>query len=268
MEQKLKEQFPQWCSSNKDYATVLTNDIDSLLGCMIEQMVKGNKINYFYDFNSLFVMDKNVKKPLLGIDLANNGCCWDNHVTLINDNDRINPNSANLNTINRINKDNYFKKYAGSTALLMWSYYGLSLPKTDEGKIALLSIDSAFLGHYDSRFKRIHNNYFEQLGFTKLIDLLNRTSKNDYFNIQRKHKIKAPIKLDDSGILVTQLPLVELQGLFDVPIDLPKKQFTMSHKWQSKNGQLNSIGSKKDLEGKIISFALTGRNKFSYTYAK
>lgn len=268
MEQKLKEQFPKWCSSNKEFSTVLTNDIDSLLGCMIEQMVTGNDINYFYDFNSLFVMDKYIQKPLLGIDLANNGCCWDNHVTLIDENDKINPNSANLNTINRINKDNYFTKYAGSTALLMWSYYGLSLPETDEGKIALLSIDSAFLGHYDSRFKYIHNNYFEQLGFTELIDLLNRTSKNDYFNIQQEYKIKAPIKLNENGILVTQLPLAELQGIFDVPIELPKQLFTKSHRWQSKNGQFKNINSKRDLEGKVISFALTGKNKFSYTYAK
>lgn len=68
MNEKLKGKFPKWCFEDEQYATVLTNDIDSLLGCTIEKQVKGNKINYFYNFEAMYVQDENDSLEKLGID--------------------------------------------------------------------------------------------------------------------------------------------------------------------------------------------------------
>ena len=270
MNEQLKDRFPKWCFDNRQFATVLTDDIDSLLGCMIEKYVKGNEINHFYDFNKLYVMDKNVRLPMLGIDLAlHKGYSWDNHCIRINKDDYVNPLTANLNAIRNIHTGNYFDKYAGSTVLIMWSFYDLPLPKTKLGKMLLLCIDSAYLGHYDSRFKKEHNRYLEFMGFNELIDLLNETDVQEYENLLKGYKLNAKnggkIRLNNEGYLHTQLPLQDLQGLFDIQLELPAEQFTKTHEWEIGYGNTNIVQSKNQL-GSIISFAVTGKNRFSYTH--
>lgn len=269
MDKRLKNKFPKWCFSNKEFATVLTDDIDSLLGCSIEKMVKGNEINYFYDFNKLYVADQDNNKSILGIDLAlHKGYCWDNHCVRINKDDYVNPLTANINAIRNIHSENYFDKYAGSTSLMMWSFYDLPLPKTKLGKMLLLAIDSSYLGHYDDRFKQAHNRYLELLEFSELIDLLNQTKKEDYEKLIKRYRLNAKnggkIYLDKDGYLQTELPLRELQRFFGIPLELPDSQFTKTHEWDSRYGNTFNVKSKDEL-GNIISFAMTGKNRFSYT---
>ena len=269
MDKRLKNKFPKWCFSDKEFATILTDDIDSLLGCMIEDYVKGNKINYFYDFNKLYVADKDNNRSMLGIDLAlHKGFCWDNHCIRINKDDYVNPLTANINAIRNIHSGNYFDKYAGSTALIMWSFYDLPLPETKLGKMLLLAIDSAYLGHYDDRFKQVHNKYLELLGFSELIDLLNQTQEKDYEKLIKQYKLNAKnggkIYINKDGYLQTELPLRELQRFFCIPLELPDSQFTKTHEWDSRYGNTYNIKSKDEL-GNIISFAMTGKNRFSYT---
>ncbi|SDC80645.1 hypothetical protein SAMN05421663_104164 [Terribacillus halophilus] len=269
MDKKLKSQFPEWCFSNENgqFQTVLTDDLDSLVGCAIESKVRGNEINHFYNFNRLFIGDKTDTRKLLGIDLAlHRGRSWCNHVVRIGRNDYVNPLTANINAIFNIYSGNYFQKYALSTALLMWSFYDLPLPETKEGKMLLLSIDSGFLGHYDQRFKSVHNKYLRLLGFEELIDLLNNTTKNDYFVLQSKYQTKAKIRLDDSGNLKSNLPLNEISQLIGLPLQLPSIQFTLRNRWKEKSDYTYSTPTKSKLGDNIISFALTGRNRFKYTY--
>lgn len=268
MKRELKEKLPNWCFDDKEYATVLQGDLDSLLGCAIEEQVNGNEVNHFYNFNKLYVMDKNVRKPLLGIDLAlHNGRSWCNHVVKISEDDYVNPRTANLNVVMDIHSGNYFQKYAGSTALLMWSFYGLPLPETEVGKKLLLCIDSGFLGHYDNRFKQAHNKYLRLMGFEELIDILNNTSKSEFFELQQRYKTKASITMDKDGYLQTNLPLESLSKELGIQLELPQQQFKQSHQWKSKmDFTYNGIKSKDQIGEKLISFALTGRNKFKYTY--
>src|SRR5690606_37808525 len=72
MKDKLKERFPEWCSdfTQGQYNTILTDDLDSLLGCAIEKHVKGNEVNYFYEFDNLYIADQTDKRKAIGIDLA------------------------------------------------------------------------------------------------------------------------------------------------------------------------------------------------------
>lgn len=267
MKNKLKERFPKWCSdyTQNQFVTCLTDDLDSLLGCAIERHVKGNKVNYFYDFDKLFVSDQTVDKKIIGIDLAlHEGKNWDNHVVRVSENDKVNPQSANINALLKVHSGNYFKKYAMSTVLTMWSFCGLPLPKTKEGKMILLAIDSSFLGHYDNRFIDTHTAYLDLLGFDDLIDLLNETTKGDYFNIQQKYNLKAKIKLNNDGYLQTTLPLAGLQGFFDVELKLPKQQFTLRNQFESKKASTYQINTKQQIEN-CISFALTRKNEMKYT---
>jgi hypothetical protein len=270
MKAKLKERFPEWCT---DYTqglnnTILTDDLDSLLGCAIEQYVKGNEVNYFYNFNKLYVADDSDKRKPIGIDLAlHKGKSWCNHVVRINENDYVNPQTANINAVLNVHKGNYFKKYAMSTALVMWSYYGLPLPKTKEGKMLLLAIDSGYLGHYNDRYHDVHNAYLEYMGMSEMIDLLNETSFKEFETLQGMYKTKAKIQLNNDGYLQTNLPLAELQGFFDFQLKLPEKRFTLRNQFEDKYGFTYLIDSKDKLEGTIISFALTGTKKFKYTVA-
>lgn len=270
MKNKLKERFPKWCFDYEQgqNALILTDDLDSLLGCAIEKYVKGNDINYFYNFNKLYVADKTDERKAIGIDLAlHKGKCWDNHNIRIKEDDYVNPDTANINALLKVHSGNYFKKYAMSTAIMMWSFYDLPLPETKEGKMLLLCIDSGYLGHYDNRFKDIHTAYLELLDFPELIDLLNNTDKSEFEELQKKYNTKAKIKLNNEGYLQTNLPLADLQGLFDIPLKLPTQQFTEKFQFQDDKGSTFTIKSKEQIDKKIISFALTGSKKFKYTYA-
>lgn len=269
MQNKLKEKFPEWCSdyTQGQNALILTDDLDSLLGCAIENYVKGNNINYFYNFNKLYVAERTDKRKAIGIDLAlHKGKSWCNHVVRINKDDYVNPQTANINALLKVHSDNYFKKYAMSTAIMMWSFYDLPLPKTKEGKMLLLAIDSSFLGHYDNRFKDIHTAYLELLELNELIDLLNNTSKFEFEMLQSKYKTKAKIKLNNDGYLQTNLPLADLQGFFGMPLELPRQKFELMFQFNDTTGSTYQIKSKNQINKQIISFALTGRNKFKYTY--
>ncbi|WP_233129862.1 hypothetical protein [Domibacillus epiphyticus] len=245
--------------------TILQGDLDSLLGCAIEKFVKGNEINYFYDFNKLYVADRTNEKKAIGIDLAlHKGSSWCNHVIRINPDDYVNPKTANINAINNISSRNYFDKYAGSTALMMWSYYGLKLPDTEEGKMLLLCIDSGFLGHYDSRFKRVHNKYLKEMGFEELIDLLEHKQKSDFVKLQQDYKTKTNIVVNNEGYLTTLLPLDKLSVAFGIPLELPTQKFTLKNKFESGKGHVAHTKSKGEIDG-LISFALTGKYEFKYT---
>ncbi len=269
MEQILKERFPAWCYDMEQgkYTTMLTDDLDSLLGCAVEKYVKGNEINYFYNFNKIFVADKKEERKAIGIDLAlHRGKSWCNHVVRINENDYVNPQTANINALLNVHKGNYTKKYAMSTVLTMWSFYGLPLPATKEGKMILLAIDSSYLGHYREKFKKIHTQYLLLLGFDELVDLLNETDESEFVEIQNKYNTKAKIQLNNEGYLSTTLALAELQGFFDFPLELPTKQFTLRNQFKDTTGSTYEFNSKDQIDKTIISFALTGKYRFKYTY--
>lgn len=265
MNEKLKGKFPKWCSGEEHYSTVLTNDIDSLLGCMIEEQVKGNKINYFYDFKSMYVQDKNDRLEKLGIDLAwTEGKVYDNHVTRMRHDSKINPESANINSILNVSRENYFSKYTMSTAIMMWSLYGLPLPSTKLGKMLLLSIDVGFKGHYDSRFEKVHSKYFRLLGYEELIDLLNDTKQQDYYDLIKEYKLYEHIELDEYGHLQTELPLSLLSEVLGINLVLPTQPFTLQQAYQSKGRKV--MGDEKgNLSKNVISFALTNRNYYKFT---
>ncbi|MHA6251953.1 hypothetical protein [Oceanobacillus sp. CAU 1775] len=265
MNKKLRGMFPEWCSGDEQYATVLTNDIDSLIGCTIEEQVKGNKVNYFYDFEAMYVQDKDNELEKLGIDLAwTDGKVFDNHVTRIRRGGHVNPESANLNSILNVSRDNYFKKFTMSTAIMMWSLYDLPLPSTTLGKMVLLSIDVGFKGHYDERFQEVHSRYLQLLGYDELINLLNETDIQDYYDLIKEYKLYSHIELDDKGQLQTELPLTELSEILELELKLPTDTFSLQEEYKNIGRRVQGNEGNK-LNDSVISFALTNKNFYKYT---
>ena len=122
----IRRDFPWIINANtNDYCLILSDDVDSLVSCAILQKIFGFKINYFYDFSGLFCN----KLPFLcsepiGVDLALvRGKAICNHVTRISSQDSYNQEAVNLNLIDGVTAGNYVKKYAGSTALFLYSMF-------------------------------------------------------------------------------------------------------------------------------------------------
>ena len=179
MDKILYDRFPTWSKEKQEGHFMLgTDDLDSQATQSILNQVFGYEQNMYANREGIYIINPSIKKHI-GVDLAllNSYKTYDNHVTLLNSESIVNENSANINSVLKINRDNYHRKCAFSTLLQVMSLLDVPLPKTDEGKKFLLSIDSSHFGHYDDRFKKVHNMYMEILGFTELIDICNKYSK-------------------------------------------------------------------------------------------
>ncbi|GAA4704208.1 hypothetical protein [Brevibacillus fulvus] len=266
MNQELKQKYPAWCSDNDfgKFDTVLGDDADSLISCSLLKHIKGYTIKWFYDFSNMFGLDLTSKKEPIGVDMALvHHKTWDNHVTMLHANDYFNPQSANINNIKKNHRGHYGNKYAGSTLLQIWSYYDIPLPQSERGKQILLAVDIAFKGHYNSRFNPIHNSYLKELGFEELIDVLNRHSIKEMYQIVDEYNLYGKIKIDDNGILTTDINLAKLQGFFDFQIALPNEPFQLVRRYKRKGEDID--GRKSFDMNKMFSFALTFQNHVSYT---
>ncbi|MGR5985860.1 hypothetical protein ACUC2M_18120 [Bacillus cytotoxicus] len=225
MKQDFKRKFPQWVNETGDYTVCLSDDLDSLVGASVLKSVKGYEIKHFYDFNNFYSVDGD-KRKAIGVDIAlEKGMTWDNHVVRLSRYGKVNTVSANPNVIENIDRENYTKKYAMSTALLIWSFYGLSLPQSDEGKMLLLSIDSSYKGHYTC-FKSVQNEWLRKLGFEELIDIQNKYTLKDFANIKKKYNSSMKIVLVN-GQLQTEMYLEGISKVLGLPIELPICRFKL-----------------------------------------
>lgn len=263
MKKELKEKFPKWTSKKHNRVQAIGLDLDSLLSASIDHMVHGYEVNYIYTFKGLWVLNPNDKNKAIGYDMAlTKGYTWDNHPTKIYADSYVNPHSANLNAIFGISKENYHEKYAGSTALQMWSFYDLPLPLTNEGKLFLLTIDSAYLGHYDDDYKEVHTEYLRQLGFEELIDLLDRTEKWELEYLKNNEYIS----FKDGKLRYPQIDYVE--EMLGIKLMLPKGQFTQIVEYEADKGSISHINTSIFTKEKMFSFALTGKNYIKYSMLK
>jgi hypothetical protein len=265
MLQVIKDKFPAWCGHQGNHSLILTDDLDSLLSCAIENYVHGYEITQFYSFKKIYSAIPYMDNELIGCDLdLYQGKTWSNHVVRVHQNDFVNPEAANLNAILHVSTKNYFKKYALSTALTMWSYYGLPLPKTMLGKRSLLSIDSGFLGHYNSAFKKIHTAWLEALGFSELINVLNNSTMVDFKNLIKIYSLKSKIYINRDGFLSTFINQNILNNILEgitlpsYPFRLQKELTTHYKQFYNQNFDIESIDH-------LFSLAVTGRGKIKYS---
>ena len=271
MKKDFKEKFPQWTRENGDFVTCLSDDLDSLVGVSILKHIKGYEVKHFYNFEDFYSV-KGDKRIAIGVDIAlMKGMAWDNHVVRISKYDKVNPSSANPNVIENISRENYTEKYAMSTTLLMWSYYGLPLPQSDEGKMLLLSIDSSYLGHFRG-FKHIQNEWLRKLGLEELIDIQNKYTVRDFTKIKMKYDSSMKIKMDSNGRLQTGMDLKGISKTLGLTIELPEDVFYLRKCFQREqltlpnNPYYNIDRVEEKYEKEVFSIALTARNKINMTF--
>lgn len=270
MKKEVQVLVPQWWKEAEQgqYSVMVGDDLDSLSSACLLKQFKGWDINWFYDFHCIYVADETIdKENRVGVDmcLQYDEKIIDNHVSKLSPDDRVNPNSINLNDLFGVSRENYTDKYAMSTLLTVWSLLGLPLPESKEGKKILLSIDSSFKGHFNSAYKETHNEYLRKLGFEELIDFLdNETSFNELdVEIRKRYRLSDKITMK-KGRLFTTIDLKGIGRFLEIELELPKKEFKLSYKLNRKNAKLKKGVNYSKVKG-TYSFALTYRDVASYT---
>ena len=270
MREDIKSKFPSWVNEDNgnDYQLCASDDIDSWLSIKVLERLKGYEVNYFYSFDKFYVMDTERQKQAIGVDIALvEGKCWDNHITMLSRRDSVNKHSANLNAIFKINRQNYTEKYAGSTLLQIWSYYGVPLPETDEGKMILLAIDSTYKGHYIEKFRETQNAYLRMLGMEELIDVQEKYKQADFQRLTSKYRLNQKIQVNETGKLMTDIDLDAIGEVLGYDLQIPNK--VLSLRKSLKSGRLDMIGKyypySKRIAKNVFSLAVTSQNNVSYS---
>ena len=270
MQKQLKDKFPQWCkdTTKGKYNLYITNDADALLSGSYNKQLHNYEVTRMFDFKSIYATESNEGKEFIGVDMAlEHGKVWDNHITRLTRMDIANPESANVNTVSDINRKNYRTKYAGSTVLQIMSYYNIPLPKSREGKLVLLTIDSSFKGFYNSDFRDICISWLQQLELYDLIDSLHDTKENEFKRVKQQYNLGSEIRVDENGKLQTEMNLAAMQSVLDIPLSLSEEKFTKTHtfettgKWTMDKDAKNS---KHEID-ELYSIALTSSNTFKYS---
>ncbi|MEV9639675.1 hypothetical protein ABZ756_03130 [Mammaliicoccus sciuri] len=239
MQKKIKDLMPQWAKIKQNRNLTLTNDMDSLLLANLLKHLFGYEINHFYSFNKFATLDQSDKRLSIGADLAlNKGYTFCNHLVMPSSNGFKNPDSVNLNNALNISNEQYFKKYNLSSLVTAWSLYDIPLPKTEEGKMCLLAIDSAFMGWRNPKYQYIMVEWLERLEMTELIDLLNKYSQSDFTDFKFAHELDTGIVLRNNGQLAfnptgknpyafSGLNLDWIAEHLGFPVTLPEGEFTV-----------------------------------------
>ena len=271
----LKDTFPTWVDDNITRDMILTDDIDSLMSCIVLNLLKGYEIRYFYDCSytnttQCIYTDVNINtntnvNEIVGVDFALEGFkTWDNHVTRITSIDPCNTLSANLN--NYITRNSYYSKYLVSTFFTVCWYYNIDFMKwTREQLLILCAIDGMYhpFKEENKRFKTTAKRHFKELVVEFLGDFI-QCNLNDIIQIEKDLNLKdGKIKVNDEGYLITDIDLLWLSKIFNMPIELPKSQFKTSGAYNKYYINLDNKTSKTALQGDntLLNFVLTGKNK-------
>lgn len=266
--QSVKDLFPAWTHKTQDRDLLMTHDLDSVLACTILNDQEGYRINGFASFHEgVGLIDTVNAKKLIGVDFAMTGekLCWDNHVTGLNANSYFNPNSANLNTIFKIHSQNgstYSKKMAFSTSLQVWTFYNLELPKTDEGKMLLLSIDSAYMGFYNSYFKPIWVKWMKTLGLEELIDFCENHKEWEFKDFKKQYTEK--LNFQDGYVVYDEKSRKFVEDILGIELYIPIEQFQFFSKLTEYGIELSKIHDLSRDES-VLCYAITSKNWVQYS---
>lgn len=281
MIQQIKEQFPIWCEdSNTNYSLLLSDDIDSFMCYILQKQLFGREINHFLDVNFEKASRNNYGKQMLygtrdidweniiGLDIAleNNIKVFDNHVVKVSREDKVNPNSANLNSIMNICATNYKDKFVVSSFITMLSYYDYDLSSWNKEQLAVLSaIDGVYQPFVNPRFKEKGRKNLAILGYEFLADFIEENL--DYIvGIENKLNLKYGKIWIDEGYLETNIDLLGLELIFmDVfksSFSLPEFQFKELKTYMSKYISFDGKNNRYDknilnVNDRLINFALT-----------
>lgn len=268
MKELYRAKLPKWYESNNSYETVLSDDIDGLVSTSILKYVKNWDAKYFYDFQDIYVDDdtyskENKSATRVWADVAFIGkdeMTFDNHISRKTSSDWKNNLCINPNLIADVSAENYYDKYCGSTALLIWSIYNLPLPESEEGKMLLLAIDTSFKGYYANTRFRARNKFYlcDMFGFPELYEVEQRHTQQEFYDIIAKYNLSTKTRLN-ARRLETDLDLDVISELLGIPVVLPQQEFKIWRSFEKADGTSHKLESVKDI-AKVITLAFTGKN--------
>lgn len=276
MKEKYLQKVPTWYRDFTKYDVVLSDDIDGLVSTSALKFAKNWNVEYFYDFSTLYASNnvyfkENKSATRVWADVSiivQDAMTFDNHVNRMSLDDYTNPNAINPNILSDITNKNYYDKYLGSTALVIWDLYKIPLPETEEGKMLLLCIDTTFKGFYGKPQYQKANKHFlcDVLDMEELYEVLKRHTQKEFYQIIEKYELSRKIRVNSDGYLYTNLDLDLLTRLLGIPVELPQIKMNRYASFENKFDGLfykNSIKSKG-----VATAALTGQNKLSYSVIK
>ena len=271
MTEEYINEIPQWFNEDCKLDLVLSNDIDSLVSCALLKKIKGWDVKYFYDFENSYAAHslKKERHDRCWVDVAvlNGEKAFDNHVSMVTYWDQSNPNMINPNLVNNITNECYEDKYAGSTALLIWSIYDIPLPPTEEGKMLLLCIDSMFKGHYSEHFSEANTFYLcEMLGMDELLEVMNRHKAKEFYTLTDKYRLNNDLISFKEGKLQTDLDLKKIGELLGLELTLPDDSFSLWRKYKICHEKVEEyIHTASDIARDIFSLSFTYKNSARYS---
>lgn len=276
MKEKYLEKVPTWYRDFTKYDVVLSDDIDGLVSTSVLKFAKNWNVEYFYDFSTLYASNnvyfkENKSATRVWADVSiivQDAMTFDNHVNRMSLDDYTNPNAINPNILSDITNKNYYDKYLGSTALVIWDLYKIPLPETEEGKMLLLCIDTTFKGFYGKPQYQKANKHFlcDVLDMEELYEVLKRHTQKEFYQMIEKYGLNRKIWVDSNGQLKTNLDSDLLTRLLGIPVELPQIKMNRYASFENKFDGLfyrNSIKAKG-----VVTAALTGQNKLSYSVIK
>lgn len=273
MEKQYKELLPEWFEEQKENHLVLSDDLDSLVSCAILYKVNRGKVRYFYDFEHLYISNKieEDKEQRIWVDVAvvNGERAFDNHVSMFSIMDSQRKTVINPNEMFYITKNNYEEKYAGSTALMLWSLYDLPLPVSEKGKMLLLCIDSAYKGYYSEKFCDTNLFYLvEVLGMEELHQVLQRHTIDEFEEVAIEFGMKAKITYE-SGAVKSRLDIERIGKEIGLSLDiLEDDYFSLIQEYDIYEQKVWKERELLDVGVGIVTLAFTYKNKIRYSKKK
>lgn len=266
--------LPKWYLDGKPKDLVLSDDIDSLVSCAILHKIHPNwRIKYFYNFDGLYKVDTTYSNKRVWVDVAvqNDEMAFDNHVSLATHKTHKNENMINPNYMldDITNHSNYTEKYAGSTAMMLWSLYDMPIPKTDEGKAILWNIDVGYKGMLKKEF--FMTNYFYFYCILELFDMCNWLMEHRLYDFNKnrvKYGLQSKITIDDDGMLHTDLDLENIGELLGLKLELPSMKFHKIESFSNKVKDFNEEQLNRIIDFKksgVLTAAFTRKNKMNFS---
>lgn len=273
MKEKYIKNLPKWYNDNNAYDLVLSNDLDGVVSASALSYARGNwEVQYFYDFKNLYVSEqtlpmknKSARRIWADVAITVPEKCFDNHVCRANTYDKKNDLCINPNLLNNVTNTNYFSKYCGSTALVIWSVYGLPLPKSELGKMLLLTIDTGFKGFYSPGIFSEMNRFYlcDMLGFDELYEVQKRHSKNEFYELIERFHLSQETEIND-GFLRTGLDLDFLSEQLGIEISIPEGKRFVKLGSLEKHSENNFFGLVKNIKN-LYTLAYVRKNNVMFS---
>jgi hypothetical protein len=278
----VKEEYlskvPEWYKSNEKFDLVLSDDLDSLTTVAVVQSVQPNwNVEYFYDFDNIYASpdvyfkeNKSHTRVWCDVAFCRNEMAFDNHISRKDIDDHVNPRCINPNILADVSNYGYTNKYAGSTALLVWSLYNIPLPTTEEGKMILLCIDSTFKGFYSSKFKE-RNRFFlcDVLDLPELYEVEKRHDIKEFYQLMDKYGLSQKIRYNsETKQIESKLDVATISEKLGIDISLPIKSYDHWRSFEQRTVNMCGVKSIKNLEKGLITLAFTFRNVAKYSILK